>query len=251
MSLATAGSFARSLPDLCSAGHGRSAGHGPREGTAASPQPGESCRSNGALCCGARPLAVTHRCRHATLAPGPHGGVPGRAALPRGRSGGLLSRLQISAPTIRTLSSSKPFSQNIPSCLWKLGRLNHVAIAVPDLEKAQSLYKDVLGAQVSETVALPEHGVYTVFVELGNTKLELLHPLGEKSPIASFLQKNKTGGMHHICIEVDDIKAAMTELKEKKIRILSEEPKIGAHGKPVIFLHPKDCHGVLVELEQA
>lgn len=115
---------------------------------------------------------------------------------------GLLSRLQISAPTIRTLSSSKPFSQNVPSHLWKLGRLNHVAIAVPDLEKAQSLYKDVLGAQVSETVALPEHGVYTVFVELGNTKLELLHPLGEKSPIASFLQKNKTGGMHHICIEV-------------------------------------------------
>ncbi|XP_059714168.1 methylmalonyl-CoA epimerase, mitochondrial isoform X3 [Haemorhous mexicanus] len=168
------------------------------------------------------------------------------------RSLGLLSRLQTSAPTVQTLSSSsKSFSQNIPSCLWKLGRLNHVAIAVPDLEKAQSLYKDVLGAQVSETVALPEHGVYTVFVELGNTKLELLHPLGEKSPIASFLQKNKTGGMHHICIEVDDIKAAMTELKEKKIRILSEEPKIGAHGKPVIFLHPKDCHGVLVELEQA
>ncbi|XP_035755431.1 methylmalonyl-CoA epimerase, mitochondrial isoform X2 [Egretta garzetta] len=163
----------------------------------------------------------------------------------------LLIRLQTSAPTIRTLSSLNSFSQNIPSCLWKLGRLNHVAIAVPDLEKAQSLYKDVLGAQVSETVALPEHGVYTVFVELGNTKLELLHPLGEKSPIASFLQKNKTGGMHHICIEVDDIKAAMTELKKKKIRILSEEPKIGAHGKPVIFLHPKDCHGVLVELEQA
>ncbi|XP_026711822.1 methylmalonyl-CoA epimerase, mitochondrial [Athene cunicularia] len=163
----------------------------------------------------------------------------------------LLARLQTSALTIRTLSSSNSFSQNIPSCLWKLGRLNHVAIAVPDLEKAQSLYKDVLGAEVSETIALPEHGVYTVFVELGNTKLELLHPLGDKSPIASFLQKNKTGGMHHICIEVDDIKAAMTELKKKKIRILSEEPKIGAHGKPVIFLHPKDCHGVLVELEQA
>uniref|UniRef100_A0A669PLV8 Methylmalonyl-CoA epimerase, mitochondrial n=1 Tax=Phasianus colchicus TaxID=9054 RepID=A0A669PLV8_PHACC len=164
---------------------------------------------------------------------------------------GLLTRLQTSAPTVRTLLLSNSFSQNIPSCLWKLGRLNHVAIAVPDLEKAQSLYKDVLGARVSETVALPEHGVYTVFVELGNTKLELLHPLGEKSPIASFLQKNKTGGMHHICIEVDDIKAAMAELKKKKIRILSEEPKIGAHGKPVIFLHPKDCHGVLVELEQA
>ncbi|XP_064524379.1 methylmalonyl-CoA epimerase, mitochondrial isoform X2 [Pseudopipra pipra] len=110
---------------------------------------------------------------------------------------GLLTRLQTSAPTVRILSSSKSFSQNIPSCLWKLGQLNHVAIAVPDLEKAQSLYRDVLGAQV------------------------------------------------------DDIKAAMTELKKKQIRILSEEPKIGAHGKPVIFLHPKDCHGVLVELEQA
>ncbi|NXY90329.1 MCEE protein, partial [Alcedo cyanopectus] len=162
---------------------------------------------------------------------------------------GLLSSWQIAAPTVRTLSSSPP--QSIPRCLWKLGRLNHVAIAVPDLEKAQSLYKDILGARVSQTVALPEHGVYTVFVELGNTKLELLHPLGEKSPIASFLQKNKMGGMHHICIEVDDIRAAMAELKRKEIRILSEEPKTGAHGKPVIFLHPKDCHGVLVELEEA
>ncbi|XP_071424786.1 methylmalonyl-CoA epimerase, mitochondrial isoform X2 [Pithys albifrons albifrons] len=173
------------------------------------------------------------------------------AAVLRRGAAGLLTRLQISAPTGRVTSSSKSFSQNIPSCVWKLGRLNHVAIAVPDLERAQSLYRDVLGAQVSEAVPLPDHGVYTVFVELGNTKLELLHPLGEKSPIASFLQKNKTGGMHHICIEVDDIKAAMAELKEKQIRILSEEPKIGAHGKPVIFLHPKDCHGVLVELEQA
>ncbi|XP_050165277.1 methylmalonyl-CoA epimerase, mitochondrial isoform X2 [Myiozetetes cayanensis] len=173
------------------------------------------------------------------------------AGVLRSGAAGLLTRLQMSAPTVRTLPSSKSFSQNIPSCLWKLGRLNHVAIAVPDLEKARCLYRDVLGAQVSEAVALPEHGVYTVFVELGNTKLELLHPLGEKSPIASFLQKNKTGGMHHICIEVDDIKAAMTELKKKQMRVLSEEPKIGAHGKPVIFLHPKDCHGVLVELEQA
>ncbi|XP_027754160.1 methylmalonyl-CoA epimerase, mitochondrial-like, partial [Empidonax traillii] len=164
---------------------------------------------------------------------------------------GLLTRLQMSAPTVRALSSSESSAQNIPSCVWKLGRLNHVAIAVPDLEKARGLYRDVLGAQVSEAVALPDHGVYTVFVELGNTKLELLHPLGEKSPIASFLQKNKTGGMHHICIEVDDITAAMAELKKKQMRILSEEPKIGAHGKPVIFLHPKDCHGVLVELEQA
>ncbi|KAM9533070.1 methylmalonyl-CoA epimerase, mitochondrial isoform 2-T2 [Guaruba guarouba] len=116
---------------------------------------------------------------------------------------GLLTRLQTSATTARTLLPSSSCSQNIPSCLWKLGRLNHVAIAVPDLEKALCLYKDVLGAQVSEAVALPEHGVYTVFVELGNTKLELLHPLGEESPIASFLQKNKTGGMHHICIELN------------------------------------------------
>ncbi|NXC32828.1 MCEE protein, partial [Campylorhamphus procurvoides] len=164
---------------------------------------------------------------------------------------GFLTRLQLSARPVGILPSPKSFSQHIPSCLWKLGRLNHVAIAVPDLGRAQSLYRDVLGAQVSEAVALPEHGVCTVFVELGNTKLELLHPLGDKSPISGFLQKNKAGGMHHICIEVDDIKAAMTELKKKQIRILSEEPKIGAHGKPVIFLHPKDCHGVLVELEQA
>uniref|UniRef100_A0A8C1X1P6 Methylmalonyl-CoA epimerase, mitochondrial n=1 Tax=Cyprinus carpio TaxID=7962 RepID=A0A8C1X1P6_CYPCA len=117
----------------------------------------------------------------------------------------------------------------------KLGRINHVAIR----------------ARVSATVPLPEHGVYTVFVELGNTKLELLHPLGEKSPIAGFLQKNKAGGMHHICIEVDDINAAIVYLKEKKIRLLSPEPPIGAHGKPVMFLHPKDCGGVLVEIEQA
>ncbi|KAM4748249.1 methylmalonyl-CoA epimerase, mitochondrial [Rhinophrynus dorsalis] len=151
----------------------------------------------------------------------------------------------------RNMTFSQPLAQNVPSHLWKLGRLNHVAIAVPDLEKARSLYQNVLGAQVSETVPLPEHGVYTVFVELGNTKLELLHPLGQNSPISGFLQKNKAGGMHHICIEVDNIRAAMADLKEKKIRALSDEPKIGAHGKPVVFLHPKDCDGVLVELEEA
>uniref|UniRef100_A0A8C5M1E2 Methylmalonyl-CoA epimerase, mitochondrial n=1 Tax=Leptobrachium leishanense TaxID=445787 RepID=A0A8C5M1E2_9ANUR len=151
----------------------------------------------------------------------------------------------------RTLSSTQSLFQNIPSSLWKLGRLNHVALAVPDLERARSLYENVLGAKVSETVPLPEHGVYTIFVELGNTKLELLHPLGEKSPIAGFLQKNKSGGMHHICIEVDDIKSAMADLKKKNVRILSDEAKIGAHGKPVVFLHPKDCDGVLVELEEA
>ncbi|XP_078541047.1 methylmalonyl-CoA epimerase, mitochondrial isoform X2 [Lissotriton helveticus] len=164
---------------------------------------------------------------------------------------GCLMRAQRAVPTIRTFSSCLPLGQKLPASLWKLGRLNHVAIAVPDLEKARTLYQDVLGAQVSETVPLPEHGVYTVFVELGNTKLELLHPLGTDSPIAGFLRKNKTGGMHHICIEVDDIKAAIASLKERNIRILSEEPKIGAHGKPVVFLHPKDCDGVLVEFEEA
>ncbi|KAG9341885.1 hypothetical protein JZ751_018202 [Albula glossodonta] len=154
-------------------------------------------------------------------------------------------------PVLRPYSTSKVLLQGVPGSVWNLGRLNHVAIAVPDLEKATALYRDVLGAQVSATVPLPEHGVYTVFVELGNTKLELLHPLGEKSPIAGFLQKNKSGGMHHICIEVDDINAAIVDLKARKIRTLSEEPRIGAHGKPVMFLHPKDCDGVLVELEQA
>lgn len=142
------------------------------------------------------------------------------------------------------------FSHQVAPSVWKLGRLNHVAIAVPDLEKAKAFYQNVLGAQVSEAVPLPEHGVSVVFVNLGNTKMELLHPLGMDSPIEGFLRKNKMGGIHHVCIEVDDINAAMLDLKEKKIRILSEEAKIGAHGKPVIFLHPKDCGGVLVELEQ-
>ncbi|CAL8350848.1 unnamed protein product [Merluccius merluccius] len=151
----------------------------------------------------------------------------------------------------RPLSRARSTSAALPGPLWGLGRLNHVAIAVPDMEKAASLYRDVLGARVSGQVALPEHGVSTVFVELGNTKLELLHPLGEGSPIAGFLQKNKAGGMHHICIEVDDIKAAIADLKAKNIRTLSVEPRIGAHGKLVMFLHPKDCDGVLVELEEA
>ncbi|XP_040198747.1 methylmalonyl-CoA epimerase, mitochondrial [Rana temporaria] len=164
---------------------------------------------------------------------------------------GLFCRINGIIQTKRSLSVSQTLVQKITDSLWKLGRLNHVAIAVPDLEKAKSMYQNVLGAQVSETVPLPEHGVYTVFVELGNTKLELLHPLGQNSPISGFLQKNKAGGMHHICIEVDDIKEAMSDLRKKNIRLLSEEPKIGAHGKPVVFLHPKDCDGVLVELEQA
>lgn len=142
-------------------------------------------------------------------------------------------------------------SNQVASPVWNLGRLNHIAIAVQDLEKSKAFYKNVLGAQVGEMASIPEHGVSVVFVNLGNTKMELLHPLGNDSPIAGFLQKNKAGGMHHICMEVDNINAAMMDLKEKKIRILSEEPKIGAHGKPVIFLHPNDCGGVLVELEQA
>ncbi|XP_044294968.1 methylmalonyl-CoA epimerase, mitochondrial isoform X2 [Varanus komodoensis] len=167
------------------------------------------------------------------------------------RAAGLLARSQATAAAGRMFSGSGPVAQKTPPSLWKLGRLNHVAIAVPDLEKATALYRDVLGAHVSEVTPLPEHGVYTVFVELGNTKLELLHPLGEKSPIAGFLQKNKSGGMHHICLEVDSIAEAIGELKEKKIRLLTEEPRIGAHGKPVVFLHPKDCDGVLVELEQS
>jgi len=132
----------------------------------------------------------------------------------------------------------------------RLGRLNHVAIAVSNMEKASSLYRDVLGAKVSEAVPQVEHGVTTVFVDLGNTKIELLHPLGEKSPIQNFLDKKPEGGVHHICIEVDDIHFAVEKLQEKGIKIIDPKPKIGAHGKPVVFLHPKSMNGVLVELEQ-
>lgn len=132
-----------------------------------------------------------------------------------------------------------------------IGRLNHVAIAVPDLEAATKTYRDVLGAKVSEPQAEPDHGVTVVFVELDNTKIELLHPLGEDSPIAGYLAKNKSGGMHHVCYEVEDIIAARDKLVEEGARILgSGEPKIGAHKKPVLFLHPKDFNGTLVELEQ-
>ncbi|WP_025899012.1 methylmalonyl-CoA epimerase [Sneathiella glossodoripedis] len=132
-----------------------------------------------------------------------------------------------------------------------IGRLNHVAIAVPDLEAASKTYRDVLGATVRAPQDEPDHGVTVVFVELDNTKIELLHPLGENSPIAGFLEKNKSGGIHHICYEVDDILAARDKLVSEGARILgSGEPKIGAHGKPVLFLHPKDFDGTLVELEQ-
>ncbi len=131
-----------------------------------------------------------------------------------------------------------------------IGRLNHVAIATSDLARSAAIYRDVLGAKVSEPLALPDHGVTTVFVELPNTKIELLEPLGETSPIAGFLRKNPNGGMHHVCYEVDDILAARDTLKVKGATVLGE-PRIGAHGKLVIFLHPKDFAGTLVELEQA
>lgn len=131
-----------------------------------------------------------------------------------------------------------------------IGRLNHVAIATADLEKSTAVYRDLLGAKVSQPHALPEHGVTVVFVELANTKIELLQPLGETSPIAAYLEKNPSGGMHHVCYEVDDIQAAVARLKTEGARVLGDI-KIGAHGKPVVFLHPKDFVGTLVELEQA
>lgn len=132
-----------------------------------------------------------------------------------------------------------------------LGRVNHIAIAVPDLAAATTSYRDTLGAKVSQAQALPVHGVTVVFVELENTKVELLEPLGEASPIAAFLDKNPSGGMHHICYEVADILAARDQLAATGARVLgSGEPKIGAHGKPVLFLHPKDFYGTLIELEQ-
>lgn len=133
-----------------------------------------------------------------------------------------------------------------------IGKLNHIAIAVPDINSAAALYRDTLGAQVSDAVPQPDHGVTTIFVELPNTKIELLEPLGDGSPIAKFLERNPEGGIHHICYEVTDIKAASDRLAEKGLRVLGDgEPKIGAHGKPMLFLHPKDLNGTLVELEQA
>jgi len=133
-----------------------------------------------------------------------------------------------------------------------IGRLNHVAIAVSDLDAAVRTYRDTLGARVSEPLSLPDHGVVTVFVELPNTKIELLAPLGEESPIAKFLARNPDGGIHHLCYEVEDILAARDRLKADGARVLGNgEPKIGAHGKPVLFLHPKDFCGTLVELEEA
>ncbi len=133
-----------------------------------------------------------------------------------------------------------------------VGRLNHIAIAVPDLAAAAARYRDSLGARVSDPASLPEHGVTVVFVELTNTKIELLQPLGKGSPIAKFLERNPDGGMHHVCFEVDEILAARDQLKASGARVLGDgAPRIGAHGKPVLFLHPKDFDGTLIELEQA
>ena len=132
-----------------------------------------------------------------------------------------------------------------------IGRLNHVAIAVPDLEAAAAQYRDTLGATVGDPQDEPDHGVTVVFIELPNTKIELLYPLGDGSPIAGFLKKNPSGGIHHVCYEVENIIAARDRLKASGARVLGNgEPKIGAHGKPVLFLHPKDFTGTLVELEE-
>jgi len=132
-----------------------------------------------------------------------------------------------------------------------IGRLNHVAIVVPDVKKAAALYRDTLGAKVSAPQTLPPHGVTVVFIDLGNTKIELLEPFGADSPVRNFLERNPSGGMHHLCYEVEDIIAARDKLKSEGARVLGDgEPKIGAHEKPVLFLHPKDFCGTLVELEQ-
>ena len=133
-----------------------------------------------------------------------------------------------------------------------IGRVNHVAIAVPDLDMAAQQYREALGAQVSAPEDLPDHGATVVFVDLGNTKIELLLPLGDESPLANFLERHPTGGIHHVCYEVDDLIAARDRLIETGARVLGDgEPKTGAHGKPVLFLHPKDFSGTLIELEEA
>lgn len=148
-------------------------------------------------------------------------------------------------------SAPRRYFSNVPG--WtpipSVGRLNHVAVAVPNLESSMQFYREVLGGQVSPKQELPDHGVTVSFVDLGNTKIELLHPLGASSPIAKFLEKNKNGGMHHICMEVDDIHVSLKHLESKGIKPLGP-PSIGSHGKLVVFLHPKDCGGVLTELEE-
>ena len=144
--------------------------------------------------------------------------------------------------------SSRFYTQDL-SKFNGIGRLNHVAIATSDLAASTSMYRDVLNAKVSDPVDLPDHGVTTVFIELGNTKIELLHPLGDNSPIQGYLNKNPSGGLHHVCLEVDDIHKAVEQLKANNKRVLGE-PRTGAHGLPVVFVHPKDMGGVIVELEE-
>ena len=132
-----------------------------------------------------------------------------------------------------------------------IGKLNHIAIAVPNIKEAADQYRNIFGAKVSEEVEQPDHGVTTVFIDLGNTKIELLEVLGEDSPIQKFLDKNPKGGMHHICLEVKNINDAIEKLNTHEVSITGTgKPKIGAHGKPVVFLHPKDCNGTLIELEE-
>ncbi|XP_003743307.1 methylmalonyl-CoA epimerase, mitochondrial [Galendromus occidentalis] len=133
---------------------------------------------------------------------------------------------------------------------FKITRLNHVSVATNAVDKQRTFWSDVMGLQVSSETPQPDHGVTTVFVSLDNTKLELLEPM-ERSPISAFLKQNKDGGMHHLCLEVDNIRAAMEHVQKCGVRCLNSEPEIGAHGKPVVFLHPKDCGGVLIELEEA
>ena len=132
-----------------------------------------------------------------------------------------------------------------------IGKLNHIAIAVPNIKEAAEQYRNIFGAKVSEEVEQPDHGVTTVFIDLGNTKIELLEVLGEDSPIQKFIDKNPKGGMHHICLEVENINDAIEKLNTHEVSITGTgKPKIGAHGKPVVFLHPKDCNGTLIELEE-
>ncbi|XP_029431642.1 methylmalonyl-CoA epimerase, mitochondrial isoform X2 [Rhinatrema bivittatum] len=162
------------------------------------------------------------------------------------RGAGLFTRLQTAIPAVRALSASQSMRQNVPGSLWKLGSLNHIAIAVPDLEKARSFYQDVLGARVSKTVLLPEHGVYTVFVDLGNTKLELLHPLGKNSPVAGFLERNKAGGMHHICVEKNIRKMEnfiIERNKENKTSEIQARLRVTSHHIPFTPLNNRFKQG--------
>uniref|UniRef100_A0A8C4QJE4 Methylmalonyl CoA epimerase n=1 Tax=Eptatretus burgeri TaxID=7764 RepID=A0A8C4QJE4_EPTBU len=169
------------------------------------------------------------------------------------RAGRLAAKLGPSSVTPRALHSAQCLrNQAIDPRVWALGRLDHVGVAVPDVDAA-CLYLPVLilFGQVSEARSHPEHGIRCVFIDFGNSMLELIEPLGEASPLQGFIERNKGGGLHHICLEVNDLDAAARQLSDLKIRLVSPKPRPGAHGKNVLFLHPKDCQGVLVELQQA